>query len=874
MTNADRISEVYRGEAGGPETQARSRERVHWLVAHARGRVLDLGCSQGITSILCARAGHEVLGIDREEDRIEYARADLSAKPPEVRERVEFRVGDASALGLPDSSFDTVILGEILEHLPDPAPVLAEAARVAKPAGTLLLTTPFGFHPHHDHRHTFFVGSLIDVISPHITVDDLDIVDGYLRVRARPGAMAAKQAAALVLALQPVLESAMTERQRLDRRSERKRFREARKLRRTLRRTRKQAARARRRELARRRKLRRRLAAFRQSRWTRLGRALAGARTPRGFLALPANGARALRKLPPPQEHRRAPGSGPERRRESKPPALHPRVSTAETITDSDSSLRVAVPEAAPLPSGPIARPELRVATILDRFSAAAFRYEWTQIEVGPEDWRERLETEPPHLLFVESAWKGNDGRWDQALVGRGPAAKPFGELVKWCRERGIPTVFWCKEDPPHFNTFLEAARLFEHVLTTDADRIISYQEAIGNEGVTAMSFGAQPRIHNPVAPPGSRRHPVAFAGTYLRDKHHRRRAQMHVILDPARAFGLHIFTRVPPGEKERFDWPAEYVPHVVGSLPYERMITAYKAYRLFLNVNTVVDSPTMCARRAFEISATGTPVLSGDSMALREVFGDLIAIATDPQETRDQLEQLLGDPELAARRGHAAMRHVLRGHTYGDRVDQILRVAGLDRYLRPPEASISVLLPLDTEQPPERLFEELAAQSRLPSELVLAPTRPGIDTHVTATAARRAGLRQVSMTGPENGLAAALGAAAALATGELLAFVDPGCGYGEHFLTDLAGAFTYTSAEVIGKAAAGPEDTAAEHSYGAALHPSSWLARAAVVREVGFGGREASPQMSFLAGCEASGHRLYCADRFSFEPAGVLSRY
>jgi len=47
-----------------------NRAQIDWLVEQARGAVLDIGCSQGIASILCARRGLEVLGVDVEPDRI------------------------------------------------------------------------------------------------------------------------------------------------------------------------------------------------------------------------------------------------------------------------------------------------------------------------------------------------------------------------------------------------------------------------------------------------------------------------------------------------------------------------------------------------------------------------------------------------------------------------------------------------------------------------------------------------------------------------------------------------------------------------------------------------------------------------------------
>ena len=97
MANEERTSEFCRDEAGPSIARDRLRDRIHWLVDNARGRVLDVGCSQGIASILCARSGLEVLGIDNDPDSIEFARADRERKAPEVRDRLEFRVGDGSA---------------------------------------------------------------------------------------------------------------------------------------------------------------------------------------------------------------------------------------------------------------------------------------------------------------------------------------------------------------------------------------------------------------------------------------------------------------------------------------------------------------------------------------------------------------------------------------------------------------------------------------------------------------------------------------------------------------------------------------------------------------------------------------------------------
>ncbi len=59
-------------------------------------------------------------------------------------------LADACRIPLPDASFDCAILAEIIEHLPDPAAALREAARLLGPGGVLLATAPFMYQVHPD----------------------------------------------------------------------------------------------------------------------------------------------------------------------------------------------------------------------------------------------------------------------------------------------------------------------------------------------------------------------------------------------------------------------------------------------------------------------------------------------------------------------------------------------------------------------------------------------------------------------------------------------------------------------------------------------------------------------------------------------------
>lgn len=449
------------------------------------------------------------------------------------------------------------------------------------------------------------------------------------------------------------------------------------------------------------------------------------------------------------------------------------------------------VPVAA-LPVGSVARPWLRVATIMDDFSAMAFRYEWNGIAVTPSDWRESLAADPPDMLFVESAWVGNGGAWQYHVLGMSAPRQPLRDLVEWCRERRIPTVFWNKEDPPHFDECIKTAALFDYVLTTDVQCVPRYHEQLGHDRVGVLPFAAQPMAHNPLRVTEHHRRTVAFAGTYFTDKFPERRAQTELLLDPAREYDLEIFSR-HYGGMAKYQFPERFSPHMFGSLSYDRMLTAYKQYKVFLNVNSVVGSPSMCARRIFEISACGSAVVSGETAALEHFFpGGIVPVSRSHEQTRPILRTLLGDDETRDRMVALAKRITFRDHTYGHRVRAVLDLVGIaDRRAPVP---VTAVVPLTGRAGADRdVLADLARQSSTPdSVVVIGEPAEGVD--LPDGAHRQA-----------DDLAAVL----AQAAGHRVALFLPGCRYGEHHLEDLVLATCYARTPALGRRARWVPDTA-----------------------------------------------------------------
>lgn len=320
---------------------------------------------------------------------------------------------------------------------------------------------------------------------------------------------------------------------------------------------------------------------------------------------------------------------------------------------------------------------DLRVATVLDVFSSLAFGPEFAAVPVGARTWQEELKEGPPDLLLVESAYSGHDGSWANRIARFGEPSRHLRELVEWCRKRGIPTAFWNKEDPINYDWFIESACLFDAVFTVDGDQIPRYRSELGHDRVHLLKFFAQPHIHYP-GPEKDRLGTVAFAGSYYAAKHPERREQMEMLLDPAREFGLHIFDRHGHTDDPRFAWPGKYRPHIMGRLTYLQTVEAYRRYKVFLNVNTVTDSPTMCARRVFELAACGTPIVTGPSKALaRAMPSDAITQVVDVAGTKAGLQRLLHDPDERIEMAATAHKWVMDNHTASHRIDEVIDVIG-----------------------------------------------------------------------------------------------------------------------------------------------------------------------------------------------------
>jgi len=113
------------------------RDRVLALLPERLGRVLDVGCGPGVMTEVVLERGGVFHGVDLSPEMIKEGREKFGHLP-----NVSFAVGNIEAIDAADNSYDQLICMAVTEYLQTTDRALAEIARVLKPGGIAIITTP------------------------------------------------------------------------------------------------------------------------------------------------------------------------------------------------------------------------------------------------------------------------------------------------------------------------------------------------------------------------------------------------------------------------------------------------------------------------------------------------------------------------------------------------------------------------------------------------------------------------------------------------------------------------------------------------------------------------------------------------------------
>jgi spore maturation protein CgeB len=312
-----------------------------------------------------------------------------------------------------------------------------------------------------------------------------------------------------------------------------------------------------------------------------------------------------------------------------------------------------------------------KIACILDEFSFESFRHEAQFEQISAANPIQDLEKIQPHMILIESAWKGKGDQWSRKISN---ISNEVIEVIAWARKNKIPTVFFHKEVPPHFETFMYVSKMFDHIFLTDAACIKPYRERVGHDRVHFMAFAAQPKVHSPISVQ-KRFNAMIYAGSFYPEYKYPERYRNFMDIYDAVSPHIRIDIYDRNAGKGIYEFPEKFHKNIVGSLPYSQMNEAYKKYEYGLNMNSVKESNSMCSRRLFELIMSNIFVIGNFSKAVKNYFGDLTISSDSKQEILEEFQKLNLDPQFRDQVKLQAMRKVLSEHTYGHRIKQMMSV-------------------------------------------------------------------------------------------------------------------------------------------------------------------------------------------------------
>lgn len=327
-----------------------------------------------------------------------------------------------------------------------------------------------------------------------------------------------------------------------------------------------------------------------------------------------------------------------------------------------------------------------KFAIIADDFNKKMLDGPVDLVYVNMKNYRSVLQDPEIEGLIYASCWRGDTHQQDDLppeiadFYGKSGLVA-CDQILRFAQNAGVPIIFMSTEDPVNFKRFCGLSRYADVILTSDAGCIASYEKINPDAKIGVFPFSINPAYHNPIGmfagEDASRS--VLFAGAwYSKFPQRVKDAEMifsGIIRDNDADFIIYDrFADNPAASDRRF--PAKYAPYIDAPVPYDVLQKAHKAFDWTVNLNSVVDSETMCAMRVYEVQALGGLLLSNYALSVSNAFPGVFIVLDS-----DEVPRILGgysDREVANMQIEG-VRRLYRDATVYDRLNEMFEMAGVD---------------------------------------------------------------------------------------------------------------------------------------------------------------------------------------------------
>jgi len=272
------------------------------------------------------------------------------------------------------------------------------------------------------------------------------------------------------------------------------------------------------------------------------------------------------------------------------------------------------------------------IAIISDVYMFNFYKDSFSEVYyLTPENYKDILYNNKIDLFFYITSWRGiNSDEW-KGIKYRDVPKKAFEDIVQTLKEKDIKLIFQTIEDPSNYDYFLPIAKEFDYIFTSDIDMIPKYKKDLNHDNVFYGEYGFNPLVNNPIDSFKYNLEDVFFAGSYT-TRYKERCEDNNIIMDTIKNsdYELIIADRNYGTNDKNLQFPSKYIFNVIPA--FSDHITLQKIHKLFkynINLNSIKQSPTMCAMRVYELQAQATKIISNYSLAVFNKFPNISIITS-----------------------------------------------------------------------------------------------------------------------------------------------------------------------------------------------------------------------------------------------------
>lgn len=152
----------------------KERNRVHWICSSIIGEnILDISNFQGRNAIVLGKEGKKVLGLFSSDELLDVAKKNLDKEDELTQGRVDFQKGNFMLYDIHEE-YDTIILGDVIEHVSDVTSFFNKALSLVKDNGRLVVTSTFGINEYFDYNKTFYLHDFLRLQSEKLKIIDIE----------------------------------------------------------------------------------------------------------------------------------------------------------------------------------------------------------------------------------------------------------------------------------------------------------------------------------------------------------------------------------------------------------------------------------------------------------------------------------------------------------------------------------------------------------------------------------------------------------------------------------------------------------------------------------------------------------------------------